>query len=76
MRRWGVGRESPGAEVNVRPLPRERMRLEVPFGSAAEALALANRLAAALGMVRRSLGLRSGLDRFAVAGRPGVPVAA
>jgi ParB family chromosome partitioning protein len=37
-----------GAEVNVRPLPRGRMRLEVPFASAAEGLALADRLAAAL----------------------------
>ena len=37
-----------GAEVNVRPLPRQRMRLEVPFGSAAEGLALADRLRAAI----------------------------
>ncbi len=37
-----------GAEVHVRVLPRGRMRLEVSFGSAAEGLALADRLAAAL----------------------------
>jgi ParB family chromosome partitioning protein len=44
-RAWG---DLLGAEVNVRPLPRQRMRLEVPFGSAAEGLALADRLSVAI----------------------------
>jgi ParB family chromosome partitioning protein len=47
-----------GAEVNVRPLPRGRMRLEVPFGSAAEGLALADRLAAALARGTKKGGTR------------------
>jgi ParB family transcriptional regulator, chromosome partitioning protein len=42
---WG---ELLGAEVHVRPLSRGRMRIEVLFGSAAEGIALAERLAAAL----------------------------
>jgi ParB family chromosome partitioning protein len=46
------------AEVNVRPLPRGRMRLEVPFGSAAEGLALADRLAAALARGTKKGGTR------------------
>jgi len=37
-----------GAEVHVRVLARGQMRLEVSFGSAAEGLALADRLAAAI----------------------------
>jgi ParB family transcriptional regulator, chromosome partitioning protein len=37
-----------GVEVQVRVLPRGRMRLEVIFGSAAEGIALADRLAAAI----------------------------
>jgi ParB family transcriptional regulator, chromosome partitioning protein len=37
-----------GTEVQVRPLPRQRMRLEVLFGSAAEGLASADRFAAAI----------------------------
>jgi len=44
-RAWG---ELLGAEVHVRVLPRGQMRLEVVFDSAAEGLALAERLAAAL----------------------------
>ena len=44
-RAWG---DLLGAEVNVRVLPRGRMRLEVAFGSAAEGIALADRLAAAI----------------------------
>ena len=37
-----------GVEVHVRPLPRWQMRMEVVFGSAAEGIALADRLAAAI----------------------------
>jgi ParB family chromosome partitioning protein len=37
-----------GSEVQVRPLPRQRMRLEVLFSSAAEGLASADRFAAAI----------------------------
>ena len=44
-RAWG---DLLGAEVHVRVLPRGRMRMEVTFGSAAEGIALADRLAAAL----------------------------
>ena len=44
-RAWG---DLLGAEVNVRPLLRGRMRLEVAVGSASEGLALADRLAAAI----------------------------
>jgi ParB family chromosome partitioning protein len=44
-RAWG---DLLGAEVNVRLLPRGRMRLEVAVGSASEGLALADRLAAAI----------------------------
>jgi ParB family chromosome partitioning protein len=42
---WG---ELLGAEVHVRPLLRGRMRLEVAIGSAAEGIALADRLGAAI----------------------------
>jgi ParB family chromosome partitioning protein len=42
---WG---ELLGAEVHVRSLPRGRMRLEVLFDSAAEGIALADRLRAAI----------------------------
>jgi ParB family transcriptional regulator, chromosome partitioning protein len=44
-RAWG---ELLGAEVHVRVLPRGQMRIEVVFDSAAEGIALAERLAAAL----------------------------
>jgi ParB family chromosome partitioning protein len=44
-RAWG---DLLGVEVQVRVLPRGRMRLEVTFGSAAEGIALADRLAAAI----------------------------
>jgi ParB family transcriptional regulator, chromosome partitioning protein len=44
-RSWG---DLLGVEVQVRVLPRGRMRLEVTFGSAAEGIALADRLAAAI----------------------------
>jgi ParB family chromosome partitioning protein len=44
-RAWG---DLLGVEVQVRVLPRGRMRLEVAFGSAAEGIALADRLAAAI----------------------------
>jgi hypothetical protein len=44
-RAWG---DLLGAEVNVRLLPRGRMRLEVAVGSAAEGISLADRLAAAI----------------------------
>ncbi len=44
-RAWG---DLLGVEVHVRLLPRERMRLEVLFGSAAEAIGLADRLGAAI----------------------------
>jgi ParB family transcriptional regulator, chromosome partitioning protein len=37
-----------GVEVHVRPLPRGHLRIEVLFGSAAEGIALADRLAAAI----------------------------
>jgi ParB family chromosome partitioning protein len=37
-----------GAEVHVRPLPRRQVRLEIAFDSAAEGIALADRLAAAI----------------------------
>jgi ParB family transcriptional regulator, chromosome partitioning protein len=37
-----------GVEVHVRPLPRGQLRIEVLFGSAAEGIALADRLAAAI----------------------------
>ena len=37
-----------GTEVHVRPMPRRQMRMEVTFGSAAEGIALADRLAAAI----------------------------
>jgi ParB family chromosome partitioning protein len=47
-----------GAEVNVRALPRGRMRLEVVFNSAAEGLALADRLAAALARGTKKGGTR------------------
>jgi ParB family transcriptional regulator, chromosome partitioning protein len=44
-RAWG---DLLGAEVHVRPLPRRQMRMEVAFPSAAEGIALADRLAAAI----------------------------
>jgi ParB family transcriptional regulator, chromosome partitioning protein len=44
-RSWG---DLLGAEVHVRPLPRGQMRMEVLFGSAAEGISLADRLAAAI----------------------------
>jgi ParB family transcriptional regulator, chromosome partitioning protein len=44
-RAWG---ELLGAEVHVRSLPHRRLRLELTFGSAAEGIALADRLAAAI----------------------------
>jgi ParB family transcriptional regulator, chromosome partitioning protein len=44
-RAWG---DLLGVEVQVRVLPRGRMRLEVTFGCAAEGIALADRLAAAI----------------------------
>jgi ParB family chromosome partitioning protein len=47
-----------GAEVNVRVLPRGQMRLEVVFSSAAEGLALADRLAAALARGTKKGGTR------------------
>jgi ParB family chromosome partitioning protein len=50
-RAWG---DLLGAEVHVRPLPRRQLRMEVLFGSAAEGISLADRLAAAI--VRGSKG--------------------
>jgi ParB family transcriptional regulator, chromosome partitioning protein len=44
-RAWG---ELLGAEVHVRVLPREQLRMEVLFGSAAEGITLADRFAAAI----------------------------
>jgi ParB family transcriptional regulator, chromosome partitioning protein len=44
-RAWG---DLLGAEVHVRPLPRRRLRMEVLFGSAAEGITSADRLAAAI----------------------------
>jgi ParB family chromosome partitioning protein len=44
-RAWG---DLLGAEVHVRPMPRRYMRMEVVFGSAAQGIALADRLAAAI----------------------------
>jgi len=44
-RAWG---DLLGAEVHVRPLPRRQLRMEVAFDSAAEGIALADRLAAAI----------------------------
>jgi ParB family transcriptional regulator, chromosome partitioning protein len=44
-RAWG---DLLGAEVHARPLPRRQVRIEVLFGSAAEGIALADRLAAAI----------------------------
>ena len=44
-RAWG---DLLGTEVHVRPLPRRQVRLEIAFDSAAEGLALADRLAAAI----------------------------
>jgi len=44
-RSWG---DLLGAEVHVRPMPRGQLRLEVVFDSAAEGIALADRLAAAI----------------------------
>jgi ParB family transcriptional regulator, chromosome partitioning protein len=44
-RAWG---DLLGAEVHVRPMPRGQLRLEVVFDSAADGIALADRLAAAI----------------------------